>query len=882
MAAKGTSYVNSHRSPRGFMYVLSSAACEWFFIFLLFVDGTLSYLLTKFARYCDLQTHCLLCSRLDHFFENEKPHFYKNLLCNNHKVEISSLVYCNVHDKLADVRDMCEECVMSFFTQNKSSPLFIGRSGLDFERGGFSSPFLNNNFIPGSVNTRYCSCCNMPWRPKSNAHRLLQIAPIGYGARANVKPPLPRTPGRSRFSRRDSMKKMRDKFAEPSKPRNPLPHVGYSELKFTSDSDSDFQFSDDDRKSEFNKDLVAGRSAKNVPKTPQTQQASSGHEPSLLDQSVQLHGSEPRDAKYSAWNSLRELIWDNPMPELISLNDVPLSPNVEEGHVGVGISADTPLGTLSRESSGFALSELSLLDVIPPSDVVTIPSPENLVDANGINDIGHTSISGNAEFTECTSPTSDQVLKTVHVLHSNAPPIANGTETSNVSESVGGIKELAFEVSSVHLKQPPLEPKGVHEDAKLSPHEVSSAIGIDGMHIDSEELRRTESSTKELAFEVSSVHLKQPPPPLDTIVVQEDAKLSPNVSSAIGIDGTKTDDEELGRTESSNSKEIPSPRKSTSLDRKESGYESIDGSSTISEIEGESVVERLRRQIEHDKRCMSALYKELEEERNAASDAANEAMAMITRLQEEKAALHMEALQYLRMMEEQAEYDMDALEKANDLLAEKDKEIQDLEAELEFYKNIIEDSMVMDDETYNFNGNFMENNGDVPPNNSMVIEGSDETIIHNNDFHCVENNAHVPSNSTVVDGSDKTPNVKTASNVEESKNQHDETYSLNGDQSMMVDKNDWDCVENNAYVPSNSTIVDEREKTTNVKTSSNIQDSTNLHDEAYNLNGDQSMMVDKNDLHCVENNANVHSDSTIVEGSDKTTNVKASLDSNGS
>ncbi|KAF2325315.1 hypothetical protein GH714_026421 [Hevea brasiliensis] len=61
-------------------------------------------------------------------------------------------------------------------------------------------------------------------------------------------------------------------------------------------------------------------------------------------------------------------------------------------------------------------------------------------------------------------------------------------------------------------------------------------------------------------------------------------------------------------------------------------------------------------------------------------------MAMITRLQEEKAALHMEALQYLRMMEEQAEHDVEALEKANDLLAEKEKDIQDLEADLEFFR----------------------------------------------------------------------------------------------------------------------------------------------------------------------------------------------------
>lgn len=131
-------------------------------------------------------------------------------------------------------------------------------------------------------------------------------------------------------------------------------------------------------------------------------------------------------------------------------------------------------------------------------------------------------------------------------------------------------------------------------------------------------------------------------------------------------------------------KTLDALQKRISLERNESGL-SQDGS-MVSEIEGESTIDRLKRQIEHDRRALNALYKELEEERNASAVAANQAMAMITRLQEEKATLQMEALQYLRMMEEQAEYDMEALEKSNDLLSEREKEIQDLEEELDFYR----------------------------------------------------------------------------------------------------------------------------------------------------------------------------------------------------
>lgn len=126
--------------------------------------------------------------------------------------------------------------------------------------------------------------------------------------------------------------------------------------------------------------------------------------------------------------------------------------------------------------------------------------------------------------------------------------------------------------------------------------------------------------------------------------------------------------------------------KRLSIERNESGFESLDGS-IVSEIEGESTVDRLKRQIDLDRKSISLLYKELEEERSASAIAANQAMAMITRLQEEKASMQMEALQYQRMMEEQAEYDQEALQKSNEILAQKEKEVLLLEAELENYRN---------------------------------------------------------------------------------------------------------------------------------------------------------------------------------------------------
>ncbi|TYJ27464.1 hypothetical protein E1A91_A07G189100v1 [Gossypium mustelinum] len=97
-------------------------------------------------------------------------------------------------------------------------------------------------------------------------------------------------------------------------------------------------------------------------------------------------------------------------------------------------------------------------------------------------------------------------------------------------------------------------------------------------------------------------------------------------------------------------------------------------------------IERLKTSLKAERKALSALYAELEEERSASAIAANQTMAMITRLQEEKAAMQMEALQYQRMMEEQSEYDQEALQLLNELMIKREKEKEELEKELEVYR----------------------------------------------------------------------------------------------------------------------------------------------------------------------------------------------------
>ncbi|KAJ4889484.1 putative myosin-binding protein 5 [Raphanus sativus] len=103
-------------------------------------------------------------------------------------------------------------------------------------------------------------------------------------------------------------------------------------------------------------------------------------------------------------------------------------------------------------------------------------------------------------------------------------------------------------------------------------------------------------------------------------------------------------------------------------------------------LDGDSILHHLNRQVRLDRKSLMDLYMELDEERSASAVAANNAMAMITRLQAEKAAVQMEALQYQRMMDEQAEYDQEALQSMSGLLVKREEDMKELEAEIEAYR----------------------------------------------------------------------------------------------------------------------------------------------------------------------------------------------------
>lgn len=97
----------------------------------------------------------------------------------------------------------------------------------------------------------------------------------------------------------------------------------------------------------------------------------------------------------------------------------------------------------------------------------------------------------------------------------------------------------------------------------------------------------------------------------------------------------------------------------------------------------------LEQALEEEHAARTALYLELEQERNAAATAADEAMAMILRLQEDKASIEMEARHYHRLIEEKYAYDEEEMNILKEILVRRETEIHFLENEVEAYQQMI-------------------------------------------------------------------------------------------------------------------------------------------------------------------------------------------------
>jgi hypothetical protein len=224
----GSKAANSkHLNVHQFSSVLSSAVLEWLLLLLLFLNGAFSYLIAIFAKKSKLQPPCVLCSRLDCMIGRSGPAFYHDLLCDSHKMEMSSLAYCCVHRRLSNVHDMCQKCLFS--SNNGKHHSVNGNLSIEFGQINTIEVSLlreDIDYLNASPLPRTCSCCSEPLKQAKGLFRLVHDT-IDKGGIELV----------------DVTKTSTDCEVKLEKDADHLPHVEYSELR-TEDSNSEVHTND--------------------------------------------------------------------------------------------------------------------------------------------------------------------------------------------------------------------------------------------------------------------------------------------------------------------------------------------------------------------------------------------------------------------------------------------------------------------------------------------------------------------------------------------------------------------------------------------------------------------------------------------------------------
>ncbi|KAI4296460.1 hypothetical protein L6164_036417 [Bauhinia variegata] len=106
----------------------------------------------------------------------------------------------------------------------------------------------------------------------------------------------------------------------------------------------------------------------------------------------------------------------------------------------------------------------------------------------------------------------------------------------------------------------------------------------------------------------------------------------------------------------------------------------------LPEDDEEIDVMTLRKLVKRERQRGNDAFADLEKERMAASSAAEEAMAMILRLQSEKSNVEIRANQYRRMAEQKHEYDEEVIDSLRWLVMEYEGERSELEDQLGLYR----------------------------------------------------------------------------------------------------------------------------------------------------------------------------------------------------
>ncbi|XP_020534944.1 myosin-binding protein 3 isoform X2 [Jatropha curcas] len=657
-----------HRKTNKLTLILVYAMLEWILIVLLLLNSLFSYLIIKFADYFGLKRPCLWCSRLDHLFEPAKfQNSYRSLVCEDHATEISKLGYCSNHRKLAESQVMCEDCSSSNHGELSTKfAFFPWMKKLGVIQDCSSGDKVSENHEAISK----CSCCGVSLEEKQGDNYVIK----------------------SFWRDSDNTQK------------------GI----FILEEEFDDKIDEEEKKSGFVCDRCGLEQGIDENREKQGIDKNSGVE----DENREKKTEENFSCFVSSFDC-KEMVSDESESfvekeqESVNKDDLNVSveyPSINQAPmVQEGCDKDISGENMQPQHLEFYIDQEDF-DLIPIGLMGSSPTEkqkeeeENCGNEDFVLEFDkHVGTQYHLVVEERTS--FDEKVPLLPIQESEEENMVDSWEFNENESSLG--VQADFELVKEDLElvgnaQPPRTPNGngydVQERLEIAGEEMesdNSQVSEEGLQMQGDDIEADVSIGTEIPDHE----------PVEDFQTQESfpsCLCVPENTSNSNADYCAYDDHESNDIEEDKIPDTPTSvdslhhlhKKLLLLERRESGTEeSLDGS-VISDIEasdGVLTVEKLKSALRAERKALNALYAELEEERSASAVAANQTMAMINRLQEEKAAMQMEALQYQRMMEEQSEYDQEAVQLLNELMVKREKEKAELEKELEVYRKKVQD-----------------------------------------------------------------------------------------------------------------------------------------------------------------------------------------------
>ncbi|GKV00183.1 hypothetical protein SLEP1_g12918 [Rubroshorea leprosula] len=679
-----------HKNTHKIIVILVYAVLEWILIVLLLLNSLFGYCITKFAKYFGLKPPCPLCTRVDHVLEpGRDTNSYRDLICDAHATEVSKLSFCSNHGKLAESHLMCEDCFASRPNQNDES--------IETRKVAFITWVSTDKVDNGDGEVlSCCSCCKRSmagklcppymlikpsWDILNSAHKgSLILESVDYDTNGSDQCREPSNLCSSEDQAEDmvEMKINNDDNDNTGSQGATDQHHMLSSIGSFGDalecSSSMVSLQCDEK--EAYKDVKSGNF--NISKQHSrvasfdynTIQCGFGEADllehinlsackckcdrllpaELIDLSTNAtQGScstEEQDHQIETIDSPLQIVTQTDLSKEAALHF--MDESTEKASHGDAECLDIGTGE-SKHESVLNAKKLNLVD----------EAIENLIDMQEARYGDYTEASVmEAPFDPPANQEEENGFRLL--VEQIEPKILIGSEESEHAANLPQAKEPVPPAPVLQEDQSTITENVVKNDNVPESDTTKSNLVLTGAN-------QMERNTME-----------------NKIISSDKNQEGTSNCLSVDLDLNEAEYEKVPDMplESLN----PLDKKLARFEKRESGAdESLDGSVT-SETEIRDpvkTIEQLKASLEAERKALNGLYAELEEERSASAIAANQTMAMITRLQEEKAAMQMEALQYQRMMEEQSEYDQEALQLLNELMVKREKEKQELEKELE-------------------------------------------------------------------------------------------------------------------------------------------------------------------------------------------------------